>query len=102
MSRWGKCRWAWGMRRRIVDYDPLLGGMTRFNLGFVEIVQILITISAGFVIAFSILIMIYNLFHSAESGARGWGQPVALAFTRMADPVAHSRAQLSPSAACGG
>ncbi len=63
-----------GMRRRIVDYDPLLGGMTRFNLGFVEIVQILITISA-FVIAFSILIMIYNLFHSAEVGRVAGANP---------------------------
>ncbi len=63
-----------GMRRRIVDYDPLLGGMTRFNLGFVEIGQIVITISA-FVIAFSILIMIYNLFHSAEMGRVAGANP---------------------------
>jgi cytochrome c oxidase subunit 1 len=50
-----------GMRRRIADYDPALG---------VENVHLLVTI-AGFVIAFSILIMIYNLFTSAEIGATG-------------------------------
>ncbi len=63
-----------GMRRRIVDYDPMMGGMTRFGLGFVEVGQIVITISA-FLIAFSILIMIYNLFHSAEVGRVAGSNP---------------------------
>lgn len=47
-----------GMRRRIADYDPALG---------VEPGHIIVTISA-FAIAFSIMLMIYNLFHSAEVG----------------------------------
>lgn len=47
-----------GMRRRIADYDPLLG---------VETGQLLITI-AGFVIAFSVLIMLYNLVRNARKG----------------------------------
>jgi cytochrome c oxidase subunit 1 len=46
-----------GMRRRIVDYDPALG---------IDTGQLLITI-AGFVIAFSVLIMLYNLITSARS-----------------------------------
>ena len=54
-----------GMRRRIADYDPALG---------VENVHLLVTI-AGFVIAFSILIMIYNLFTSAEIGATAGNNP---------------------------
>jgi cytochrome c oxidase subunit 1 len=54
-----------GMRRRIADYDPLLG---------VEFGHVLITI-AGFVIAFSILLMIYNLFHSAEVGRVAGNNP---------------------------
>ncbi|WP_298980615.1 cytochrome c oxidase subunit I [Caldilinea sp.] len=54
-----------GMRRRIADYDPALG---------VEPVHMLITI-AGFVIAFSILLMIYNLFTSAEVGALAGNNP---------------------------
>jgi cytochrome c oxidase subunit 1 len=54
-----------GMRRRIADYDPALG---------VENVQLLVTI-AGFVIAFSILIMIYNLFTSAEVGVLAGNNP---------------------------
>lgn len=45
-----------GMRRRIADYDPALG---------VENTQFLITI-AGFIIAWSVLIMIYNLVRSAR------------------------------------
>jgi cytochrome c oxidase subunit 1 len=57
-----------------VDYDPLLGGMTRYNLGFVEIGQIVVTIAAFF-IAFSILIMIYNLFRSAEVGRVAGANP---------------------------
>lgn len=44
-----------GMRRRVVDYDPALG---------VDGVQMAVTIAA-FVIAFSIVLMIHNLFYSA-------------------------------------
>jgi cytochrome c oxidase subunit 1 len=47
-----------GMRRRIVDYDPALG---------IDTGQMLITI-AGFIIAFSVLIMLYNLVTSARRG----------------------------------
>jgi cytochrome c oxidase subunit 1 len=47
-----------GMRRRIVDYDAALG---------IEGGQMLITI-AGFVIALSVVIMIYNLVRSARRG----------------------------------
>lgn len=47
-----------GMRRRIADYDPALG---------VEFGHMLITIAA-FTIAFSVLLMIYNLLTSAEVG----------------------------------
>ncbi|HXF62158.1 MAG TPA: cbb3-type cytochrome c oxidase subunit I [Caldilineaceae bacterium] len=54
-----------GMRRRIADYDPALG---------VELGHVLITI-AGFAIAFSILLMIYNLFHSAEVGKLAGNNP---------------------------
>jgi cytochrome c oxidase subunit 1 len=54
-----------GMRRRIADYDPALG---------VEFGQWLITI-AGFAIAFSVLLMIYNLFHSAEVGRVAGNNP---------------------------
>ncbi|MBW7881539.1 MAG: cbb3-type cytochrome c oxidase subunit I [Caldilineaceae bacterium] len=54
-----------GMRRRIADYDPALG---------VDGVQLLITV-AGFVIAFSILLMIYNLFTSAEVGVLAGNNP---------------------------
>jgi cytochrome c oxidase subunit 1 len=54
-----------GMRRRIADYDPALG---------IEAGHIWITI-AGFVIAFSILIMVYNLFHSAEVGKLAGNNP---------------------------
>ena len=56
-----------GMRRRIADYDPLLGGITRNGLSFVENGHIVVTISA-FLIAFAVLLMVYNLFHSAEVG----------------------------------
>ncbi len=56
-----------GMRRRIADYDPALG---------IETGQLLITI-AGFVIALSVLIMVYNLIRSARRGevaeANPWG-----------------------------
>jgi cytochrome c oxidase subunit 1 len=47
-----------GMRRRIVDYDPALG---------IDTGQLLVTI-AGFVIAVSVLIMLYNLVSSARRG----------------------------------
>jgi cytochrome c oxidase subunit 1 len=47
-----------GMRRRIVDYDPALG---------IDGVQMAITI-AGFVIAVSVLVMLYNLVSSARRG----------------------------------
>ncbi len=54
-----------GMRRRIADYDPMLG---------VETGQLLITL-AGFAIAFSVLIMIYNLLQSAEVGSLAGNNP---------------------------
>ncbi len=54
-----------GMRRRIADYDPALG---------VEFGHVLITI-AGFTIAFSVLLMIYNLLHSAETGRVAGNNP---------------------------
>jgi cytochrome c oxidase subunit 1 len=47
-----------GMRRRIIDWDPVLG---------IDAGQMLITI-AGFVIAISVLIMLYNLIRSARRG----------------------------------
>lgn len=54
-----------GMRRHIADYDPALGIATG---------QLLVTV-AGFAIAFSILLMIYNLFSSAEVGALAGNNP---------------------------
>jgi cytochrome c oxidase subunit I len=63
-----------GMRRRIADYEPMLGGMVNENLSRLEVVHIAITLSA-FVIAFGILIMIYNLFHSAEMGKVAGNNP---------------------------
>jgi cytochrome c oxidase subunit I len=54
-----------GMRRRISDYDPALG---------VEVGQVIVTIAA-FAIAFSILLMIYNLFSSAEVGKVAGNNP---------------------------
>ena len=47
-----------GMRRRIADYDPALG---------IDTGQMLVTI-AGFVIAVSVLVMLYNLIASARRG----------------------------------
>jgi cytochrome c oxidase subunit 1 len=47
-----------GMRRRIVDYDPALG---------IDGMQMAITI-AGFVIAVSVLVMLFNLVSSARRG----------------------------------
>ena len=63
-----------GMRRRIADYEPMLGGMVNDNLSRLEVVHIAITLAA-FVIAFGILIMIYNLFHSAEMGRVAGNNP---------------------------
>jgi cytochrome c oxidase subunit 1 len=54
-----------GMRRRIADYDPALN---------VEFGHMLITISA-FAIAFSVLLMVYNLFTSAEVGKLAGDNP---------------------------
>ncbi|MEX1018827.1 MAG: cbb3-type cytochrome c oxidase subunit I [Litorilinea sp.] len=54
-----------GMRRRIADYDPALG---------VEFGHVLVTIS-GFAIAFSILLMVYNMFTSAEVGEEAGNNP---------------------------
>ena len=54
-----------GMRRRIADYDPALN---------IEAGHITITI-AGFLIAFSILLMVYNLFHSADVGKLAGNNP---------------------------
>jgi cytochrome c oxidase subunit 1 len=45
-----------GMRRRIVDYDPALG---------IDTGQLMVTV-AGFVIALSVLVMLYNLIVSAR------------------------------------
>ncbi len=47
-----------GMRRRIADYDPALG---------IEIQHLMITI-AGFAIAFSVLVALYNFYSSAKRG----------------------------------
>ena len=47
-----------GMRRRIADYDPELG---------IANTQFLITL-AGLVIAWSVLIMLFNLVRSARKG----------------------------------
>jgi cytochrome c oxidase subunit 1 len=47
-----------GMRRRIADYDPA------FNF---DITHLIITI-AGFMIAFSVLLFVFNLFRSARFG----------------------------------
>lgn len=46
-----------GMRRRIADYDPLLG---------IETTHVLITLAA-LVIGWSILIMVYNFIVSAQT-----------------------------------
>jgi cytochrome c oxidase subunit 1 len=54
-----------GMRRRIADYDPALG---------IDVGHALVTI-AGFAIAFSVLIMIYNLLQSAEVGKIAGNNP---------------------------
>jgi cytochrome c oxidase subunit 1 len=54
-----------GMRRRIVDYDPALN---------IEVGHLFVTIAA-FAIAFGILLMVYNLFHSADVGALAGNNP---------------------------
>jgi cytochrome c oxidase subunit 1 len=59
-----------GMRRRIVNYDPLLGAWP----GQIVVVQVLITLSA-FAIAFGILLMLYNFLHSAEVGRLAGNNP---------------------------
>jgi cytochrome c oxidase subunit 1 len=63
-----------GMRRRIADYEQALGGMINSNLGAVEVGHIVITL-AGYAIAFGILLMIYNLFNSAEMGEVAGANP---------------------------
>jgi cytochrome c oxidase subunit 1 len=77
-----------GMRRRIADYEWNIGGVISDpttvvqngvetavpGLGVVEIGHILITI-AGFAIAFSVLLMIYNLFNSLDVGALAGANP---------------------------
>jgi cytochrome c oxidase subunit 1 len=65
---------AMGMRRRIADYEQALGGMVTPTLGAVEVGHIIITIS-GYAIALGILLMIYNLFNSAEVGAVAGDNP---------------------------
>jgi len=57
-----------GMRRRIADYDPALG------FGGVETGHQVITVAA-FLIAFSILVMVYNLFNSADVGELAGNNP---------------------------
>lgn len=54
-----------GMRRRIADYDPALG---------IQFGHVLITV-AGFAIAFSVLLMVYNLVRSAEVGKVAGNNP---------------------------
>jgi len=57
-----------GMRRRIANYDPLLGN------GRIEAWQLAITL-AGFAIAFGVLLMLWNFFHSAELGVVAGANP---------------------------
>jgi len=52
-----------GMRRRIADYDPLLG----FDLVH------LITTIAGYLIFISVVIFLYNFFHSMKHGEKAEG-----------------------------
>ncbi len=54
-----------GMRRRIADYDPALG---------IDTTHFWITV-AGFVIGFSILLMLYNFIRSARRGAPAPANP---------------------------
>ena len=55
--------------------------------------QMLVTI-AGFVIAFSVLIMVINLIVQRPPGTQGGCQPVALTWSGVADPIARAGAQL--------
>jgi cytochrome c oxidase subunit 1 len=57
-----------GMRRRIADYDPTLGG------GQIESWQLAVTI-AGFAIAFGVLLMLWNFFQNAEVGVAAGDNP---------------------------
>ncbi len=57
-----------GMRRRIGDYDPLLGS------GQIEAWHLAVTI-AGFAIAFGIILMLWNFFQSAEVGVLAGADP---------------------------
>jgi cytochrome c oxidase subunit 1 len=52
-----------GMRRRIADYDPLLG---------LDLYHLIMTI-AGFAIGLSVLIFFYNFFNSIKNGERAEG-----------------------------
>lgn len=63
-----------GMRRRIADYEQGLGGMFNDTLSYAEVGHIIITI-AGFVIALSVLLMLYNLLYSAEMGREAGANP---------------------------
>ncbi len=65
-----------GMRRRIADYDQLIGGWydQQANLGWIEVGHIVISI-AGFAIAASILLAVYNLLQSAEVGKVAGANP---------------------------
>lgn len=75
-----------GMRRRIADYDQNIGGMINepiisadgvvlnAGLGAVEAGHIAISI-AGFAIAFSVLLMVYNLFNSLDLGPVAGNNP---------------------------
>jgi cytochrome c oxidase subunit 1 len=63
-----------GMRRRIADYEQGLAWMINPNLGAIEVGHMIITIAA-FAIAFGVLLMIYNLFNSAEVGVAAGANP---------------------------
>ena len=68
-----------GMRRRIADYEVSISAFIEdpiTGVAMIEFVHILITIAA-FSIAFSILLMIYNLFNSADVGELAGDNPWA-------------------------
>jgi cytochrome c oxidase subunit I len=52
-----------GMRRRIVDYDPMLG---------IDTAHLILTI-AGYLIGVSVLIFFYNFFNSIKNGEKAEG-----------------------------
>ncbi|MCQ3935930.1 MAG: cytochrome c oxidase subunit I [Chloroflexi bacterium] len=52
-----------GMRRRIADYDPALG---------IDVYHLIMTI-AGYLIAVSVLIFLYNFFNSLKNGEKAEG-----------------------------